>query len=358
MAEIPSLLSNQLDTIVDAVLANPLEEENVISLYRYLKKTESKTAISTTKLSKLSETLNALSFHSSLKNSVYCCKLLSLLDDSCVMANVQKMIERLEVKCNLNDLAILSVLALKAPLIISTHSKFILSFCKDLLLKQEQEDLDNLNLIEEVKKEWSDLLLLPAPIAKKILALKTIVNFTRGKLMENTISTDQFSSLYHFLIRIIENHGCITDSPQEESSVGKKVLEAQLRLHSGLGVLQFSKFTLAADLVKIDDVFLLAQDESFAVREGFYSKLYKYLLSASIPKPFISIFFLAAFEPSKGLKSKIAVFTDTLRRNNQKEAFYVEKQIFQIFKLLAIHPDFGVDAEEIAMFKKYQNSKL
>jgi sister-chromatid-cohesion protein PDS5 len=98
------------------------------------------------------------------------------------------------------------------------------------------------------------------------------------------------------------------------------------------------------------------QDEIFEVRQGFVIKLIKYLSTQTLPPKFASVLFLTAHDPEVELRDTVTVALKRLldkskAQNNPVQL--LESTTPRLIYLLAHHPDFSRDGEDLQQFQRY-----
>lgn len=116
-------------------------------------------------------------------------------------------------------------------------------------------------------------------------------------------------------------------------------------------MLKISTSTSCNELLEPSDYFkigLLVQDTVYQVREKIVLKLGS--LVSSLPTKFAILFALAAHEPERELLNKAKSFMTTVASSKrQKLASY----FVDFLHLLAHHPDFTLENEDVALFDPY-----
>jgi sister chromatid cohesion protein PDS5 len=108
---------------------------------------------------------------------------------------------------------------------------------------------------------------------------------------------------------------------------------------------------LPKDLVRLSKI---AQDEIPEVRAGFAKALTKNLGSGALPQRFYPLVFIYAFEPKKETKDSTTTWLKSRAAALAKRnAGVIEAALPRFISLLAHHPDFSPDVDELEDFVEY-----
>ncbi|RPB08048.1 hypothetical protein P167DRAFT_555515 [Morchella conica CCBAS932] len=135
--------------------------------------------------------------------------------------------------------------------------------------------------------------------------------------------------------------------------------KSRLRLSAALSILKLASSKIYDDLITPTDFNRLAcviQDHCTEVRARFVDKVKKYLASSRLGNRFYTIIFLMAYEPVPEMRDAAVTWvkarTASMRKANA--AGNVMEAVFaRLLSLLAHHPDFGTQVEDLADFAKY-----
>lgn len=112
------------------------------------------------------------------------------------------------------------------------------------------------------------------------------------------------------------------------------------------------------DLITPTDFNRLAcviQDHCTEVRARFVDKVKKYLASARLGNRFYTVIFLMAYEPVPEMREAAVTWvkarTASMRKANAA-GIVMEAVFARLLSLLAHHPDFGTQVEDLADFAK------
>ncbi|KAH8918667.1 ARM repeat-containing protein [Atractiella rhizophila] len=137
-----------------------------------------------------------------------------------------------------------------------------------------------------------------------------------------------------------------------------QAMESRLRLEAAKGLLKFAAVPALERLLMSNFISLcmVAQDSCFELRFAFIQKLAKYFSRRRITKPHYNIIlFLVAHDPEEeiiqlarnSIRARMANMTSRVRVENFEFIFV------RLLHLLAHHPDFTSDPEDLANFVKY-----
>lgn len=252
----------------------------------------------------------------------------------------------------LSKLASVSQLMLLAASDIDDGSEQIESIAiKEVLLRPSTSDapLDD--------TQWSEVIdddCMAKMIALKILAnrLRYFASATSDAQMEETLK-EMATKVYQMLIKILKDDGELSS---DGTTPGPH--RAWLRLTAAVLLL---KLSCASKLLEncltpanFQLLALVAQDPLPEVRSKFLRALRKYLGQSALPARFYTIPFLVAFEPSRELKEATATWlrarASTLAKAGETT---MELTLARFISLLVHHPDFSMDASDLAGFPQY-----
>ena len=197
----------------------------------------------------------------------------------------------------------------------------------------------------------------------KCLALKILASCVRSQDNEETLE-EAAKVPYNIMHRLIINDGTLSTS---DTTPGKhrphlRLMAARLFLKCCTKKLQDQSLTPE----QFGDLALVAQDPELPVRSRFLARLRKYLSQGKLPQRFYAIPFLLAFEPNEHLRAETATWlrsraayfsTGNYRSSNGKSsgkaAVVLESGFARLLSLLAHHPDFRNEPEDLVEFSRY-----
>jgi sister-chromatid-cohesion protein PDS5 len=171
--------------------------------------------------------------------------------------------------------------------------------------------------------------------------------------MESVV-TELALPVFKLLHRIVDKDGELSKSQVETP----KPHRARLRLTAAILLLKLcsahKRFDALVEPKNFNRLIVVAQDPLPEVRSAFVDAIKKYLGQGRLPHRFYSLVFIYAFEPipsiknpaSTWLKGRAAAFA----RSNET---VMETTFARFISLLAHHPDFSTDAENLQDFIDY-----
>ncbi|KAG0205383.1 hypothetical protein BGX28_003004 [Mortierella sp. GBA30] len=256
----------------------------------------------------------------------------------------ESVAERLTVTSStlLKDLAILSQLALYAPQAFEKISYVAISFIiKTLLMTNTQEQ----DTMYESTVNWVDKQDLDEYCLSKIMGLKVLVNRAIMLLESDPgLAQDAVRPVFKLLWTIISQDGELTADKNTNA-----VLKSHLRLNAARMVIKltrgnptFEKMVSVADYSRLA---LVMQDPEFGIRQGFASRIMKYLRSKELHIRYLAVLFLGAHEPEVDWRQKLRAFLIQLSKSqaiDDNKLMLNELSLARLLHLLANHPDFVI----------------
>lgn len=254
----------------------------------------------------------------------------------------------------LSRLATLSQLVLLAPDEVEGDSDAITNIAiKQILLQVRQPANDPSRIYE-----WSET--ADDECLAKCWALKILVNRTRSHPTLETLS-EVATSLYNLLYLLVHYEGELPSvkgtPPGHKSRLRLLAARSYLKLCTKKSLDPF----LTPDA--FNSLATVAQDGEQPVRAGFMQRLKKYLGQQRLPQRFHTIPFLLAFEPSDELRSDtvtwiksraVAFSSSQVQQKGSSKANIVMESVFaRLLSLLAHHPDYDSNAEDLIDFARY-----
>lgn len=206
--------------------------------------------------------------------------------------------------------------------------------------------------------EWTEFRDLDANDRIKILAAKLVSRYIPN-LDDKNLSKDTIEKLVDIISQ--------TDK-YVQSSRGR----TQLKLACASSLLRIACYPVQETNFN-EHIFiqlsLCLQDPSFEFRRRFAEKLYKYCTQARqfLPVRYISMFFLAAHDPEKELLMRVKQFVQAslrcwkvalAKKRNETDAIILQSLLAQFIYLLAYHPDFSLEENDIILFERYMEYML
>jgi sister-chromatid-cohesion protein PDS5 len=255
-------------------------------------------------------------------------------------------------------LATLSQLCLLAPTQIDSNGDKVIDIAiEDHLTKNREPSQESRDAYH-----WSDT--NDAECEAKCWAMKIVVNRVRSHPSKETLS-EVSKPVYNLLHTLIEKEGELSTKGNTPASH-----KPRLRLLAARSLLKLSLSKDHEALITplaFNKLAEVAQDSEFQVRASFLVRLKKYLGHNSIPSRFYTILFLLAFEPetrlkvetTKWIRSRAAFFAGLHSQANGDSKTATSRQtvlegVFgRLLSLLAHHPDYGSEMEDLLEFSRY-----
>lgn len=244
-----------------------------------------------------------------------------------------------------NKLAAVSQLALLAPKVTTQANDEIVDMAlKHVLYKVRTEAKDS-------DPEWVSDVGMDEECQAKLWALKMMVNRLRGT-HDIERAKEIAPAVFKLLRTLLKEQGQL---PKVEDT--PKHHKARLRLLAGRQILKLCTSKHFEELLSPADfnqLALVTQDPCVEVRHLFVEKLQKYLVQSKLRPRFYTIIFLTAFEPNAGFKSQVETWIRSRARffREQKQSV-MESTMGRLISLLAHHPDFSPDADELMDHARY-----
>lgn len=199
--------------------------------------------------------------------------------------------------------------------------------------------------------EWVPDAELDEECQVKLWALKLVVNRVQG-VQDLQEAKELAPPVFKLLRTLLKGQGelCKTqDTPKHH--------KARLRLLAGQFLLKLCTFKHFEELLSPTDfnqLALLTQDSCANVRRLFVEKLQKYLVQNRLRARFYTIIFLTAFEPNTEFKSQIETWIRSrVRFFRETKQNTMESAMGRLISLLAHHPDFSSEPEELVDHARY-----
>ncbi|KAI8949984.1 armadillo-type protein [Xylaria longipes] len=245
----------------------------------------------------------------------------------------------------LNQLAAVAQLELLASTVTAEANDEILDMAlKNVLFQVRTEAKDS-------DPEWVPDTELDEECQVKSWALKLVVNRVRG-VQDIEEAKELAPPVFKLLRTLLKSQGelCKTkDTPKHH--------KARLRLLAGQFLLKLCTSKHFEELLSPADfnqLALLTQDSCANVRRLFVEKLQKYLVQNRLRARFYTIIFLTAFEPNTEFKSQIETWIRSRARFfREAKQNVMESTMGRLMSLLAHHPDFSPEAEELVDHARY-----
>ncbi|KJZ78958.1 hypothetical protein HIM_01731 [Hirsutella minnesotensis 3608] len=198
---------------------------------------------------------------------------------------------------------------------------------------------------------WVEDADMDAELQAKFLSLRILVNQAIAT-EEDTDAEERVKPVFKLLKTLIVNEGefCKTkDTPMHHKK--------RLRLLAGLLTLKLcivKKYDEQLEPSSFNKLAELVQDSELQVRRRFMEKLQDYLTRAKLRARFHTILFLVAFEPVTDLKSRVETWIRSRARYYaEKKQQILEATMGRLIPLLAHHPDYTAETDDLTDFANY-----
>ncbi|KAL7275171.1 Sister chromatid cohesion protein pds5 [Rhizina undulata] len=269
----------------------------------------------------------------------------------------------------LAKLACLGQLVLLAPDQSEDEVDKVIDIARDVLMKSRRQEGGD----DQDEKDWVDDEHLADECKAKLLALRILVNRLRAHIDPESVKNIA-APVMKLLVTLIANEGELSkakDTPKSHRS--------RLRLAAAQFLLKLAHHKVYDELITPTDFNRLAcvvQDHCYNVRKGFIDKVKRYLAANKLAPRFYTVIFLMAYEPEEDMKEEAITWIKAraaMLRQMQRHHERMEKEeeggggaggvvrgqnvmegVFaRLLSLLAHHPDFGTQVEDLADFAKY-----
>ncbi|KAI1122698.1 armadillo-type protein [Nemania abortiva] len=245
----------------------------------------------------------------------------------------------------LNKMAAVAQLELLAPTVTADANDEILDMAlKNVLLQVRTEAKDS-------DPEWVSDAEMNEECQLKLWALKLVVNRVRG-IGDVGEAKELAPPVFKLLRTLLKAQGelCKTqDTPKHH--------KARLRLLAGQLLLKLctsKHFEELLSPVDFNQLALVTQDSCANVRRLFVEKLQKYLVQNKLRARFYTMVFLTAFEPNVEFKNQIETWIRSRARFfREAKQNVMESTMGRLISLLAHHPDFSPEAEDLVDHARY-----
>ncbi|TGJ82296.1 hypothetical protein E0Z10_g6468 [Xylaria hypoxylon] len=245
----------------------------------------------------------------------------------------------------LNKLAAVSQLELLAPTVTAGANDEILDMALKNVLMQVRTEA------KETDPEWVSDAEIDEECQLKSWALKLVVNRIRG-IQDLEEAKELAPPVLKLLRTLLKSQGelCKTQDTPKHHKTRLRLLAGQLLLK----LCTSKHFEELLSPVDFNQLALLTQDSCSNVRRLFVETLQKYLVQNRLRARFYAIIFLTAFEPYAEFKSQIETWIRSRARFfRETKQNIMESTMGRLISLLAHHPDFSPEADELVDHARY-----
>lgn len=238
-------------------------------------------------------------------------------------------------------LAAIAELYTYSPDLIETKHQEIQSFLTQQIL------LSNSIEASASDPEWVDDDMMDQACRSKILALHILVNRLK-QIVDPDVTKELSKPVFSLLASLIGNMGEIV---RPSSGVTPLHYRARLRLESGLLLLKLATSPNIEKLIRPNEIIKLAalvQDGVLQIRQRFLHTLMQNWSDEKIPRRFVTLIFVSAFEPDKELFSYVSTWIRARVAydfKSESNRMPMEKTFSTLLHLLVHHQESFEDVE-------------
>ncbi|KAG0146246.1 hypothetical protein CROQUDRAFT_107255 [Cronartium quercuum f. sp. fusiforme G11] len=267
--------------------------------------------------------------------------------DACSEVNVQlaKTLKDAEPARLVANLSGLSRIAKLAPNVFEAHSETVATFIlQNLLMKSSEGEQDN-------DDDWLDDHELGDLAKARVLGLKLLTNRCLAYADTKAAKTSS-APAFKLFWQLLDNQGSLRTTNHSPA------VAMRLRLKAAQSILKLATCKAFSGDVDVNFELLawMAVDPSGEVREGFISKLVKYLQSQRLTNPrYNVILFLIAHDPEPEIvemaRRSIQCRMKLVPQNIRTMMF--ESIFVRLLHVLIHHPDFGLSIKDLRTATRY-----
>ncbi|KAJ3508895.1 hypothetical protein NLJ89_g5509 [Agrocybe chaxingu] len=236
---------------------------------------------------------------------------------------------------------------------------------KRVLLTPSNAELDDSNPDEE----WLENEEVPDELRAKILALKVCRNRCLAHAKEEG-ALDIAAPVLKLLATLIEHEGSVGPDVDDDPRI-----KSRMRLQAAISLLHLSTVEVFANAItpKFVRLACVIQDSCFNVRIAFLTKLVAFLQLRKLPTRYNVIPFLTVLDPEVDTKALASYYVENAKKRLPPGMFgdseglprtnfmpfsavrleHLEVIFIRLLHLLAHHPDFATDQEELPDMASY-----
>ncbi|CAO3563672.1 unnamed protein product [Mortierella alpina] len=293
---------------------------------------------------KAQETLEAFLESGTVTQAIHAMIVLASVpnNESKCLAIAEAVADRLDVASPrlLKDLSILSQVALYSPQSFEKVSHSVVSFIIKTLL---MTNIPGQDVTYDSTIDWVSKANLDDYSQSKIMGLKVLVNRAIMLLESDPgAAQDAVRPVFKLLWTLLSEEGELVAEKNTNA-----VLKSHLRLNAARLVIKltrgnptFEKMVSVADYRRLA---LVMQDTIFGVRQGFATRVMKYIRSKELHIRYLAVLFLGAHEPELEWRQKVRGFLIQQSKSQAGEDSKLmlnELSLARLLHLLANHPDF------------------
>lgn len=295
--------------------------------------------------------MNYALYGQSAKAAKYAVNILMARRDDKSLVSATDLLQRIlkdwgyEKKHFLSKLAAVSQLQLLAPKVTADYNDEIMDMAyKNVLEKVRTKAKDS-------DPEWAEDADLEEECHVKCWAVRMVVNRLRGA--KDADAAKQMASPIFKLLRVLSKADgdlCKTQDTPKHHRSRLQLLAGQLTLK----LCTYKQFEELFSHGEFNRLATLAQATDVQVRHGFIRTLQKYLVAGRLKPRFYTVIFLTAFEPVVEFRQQLETWIRSRARFfHESKQNVMEACMGRLISLLAHHPDYGTDTDELVDHARY-----
>lgn len=247
----------------------------------------------------------------------------------------------------LTRLSAVSQLERLAPTVTTDFNERIRELTINTILRQVRTEE------EDPKRTWVEDEDMNEELQAKCLSLKILVNQALANQQEPD-AVDRVKVILKLLKTFVVEEGefCKNEATPTPSAHRKR-----LRLLAGQLILKLCTVKVYDDqfsAASFNKLAELVQDNELNVRRRFMEKLQNYLTRGRLRARYYTILFLAAFEPVSEVKTRVETWLRSRARYFEAtKRRAMESMMGRLIPLLAHHPDYSSETEDLKDFASY-----
>ncbi|XP_006463974.1 hypothetical protein AGABI2DRAFT_225984, partial [Agaricus bisporus var. bisporus H97] len=205
---------------------------------------------------------------------------------------------------------------------------------------------------EETAEEWhEDANEIPSLLWAKVDTLK-LFRHRSDPEKEKEKAEKIVGPVVKMLQALMVHEGAMSEGVREDPKA-----RSRMRLQAAVTMLHLARMDIytSAVMSSFGKLVLTIQDTCYGVRSTFLNKLITLYMTRKLPPPFGVVFFLTVHDPEEDVKGNAATCVRALLKklNPQQRVEYFELLFVRLLHILAHHPDFSTEHEDLLDLAKY-----
>ncbi|KAF8156995.1 armadillo-type protein [Crassisporium funariophilum] len=216
---------------------------------------------------------------------------------------------------------------------------------------QDEDDPSSEKEAAEDDEEWVEDGEVSDELRAKVLSLKVC----RNRCLAHATSEQALeiaAPVLKLLATLVEHEGSLSVDAEEDPKV-----KSRMRLQAAISLLHLSTVKIYSDAIapKFVRLACVVQDSCFNVRHGFLTKLITLLVPRKLSPRYNVIPFLTVLDPEADSKNTASSYINNLksRMSPALRVEHLEMIFIRLLHLLAHHPDFATDKDEVLDMATY-----